>query len=116
MPPEEGLGCGTMSSYFPYGGAGDVPGYWEQSWSGNVACVPVGYQTPFSITAKDDYKRCICDRFGEGAADCPTAGADDESQEPDNQEDENDVPDNDEDEEEVPDEADEEVPDNGEDD
>lgn len=25
------------------------------------------------MAARDDYKRCVCDKFGSGAADCPTA-------------------------------------------
>ena len=28
MPAEDGLGCGNMPSYLPYGSAGDIPGYW----------------------------------------------------------------------------------------
>ena len=28
LPAESGLGCGSQKSYFPYAGAGDVPGYW----------------------------------------------------------------------------------------
>ena len=28
--------------------------------------------TAYSITTRDDYKRCVCDNFGSGAADCAT--------------------------------------------
>jgi len=29
LDAETGLGCGSQTSYFPYGGAGDVPGSWR---------------------------------------------------------------------------------------
>lgn len=109
-----------MSSYFPYGGAGDVPGYWAQNWSGATACQPVDYQTSYSMSARDDYKRCICDLFGEGAADCPTA---EDQEDQDNQPDEESENDEEEKEEEQepeesedevePDSEDEVEPDNG---
>ena len=34
--------------------------------------------TQYSIVARDDYKRCVCDSMGGGAASCPQ-GADDTS-------------------------------------
>ena len=64
MPPETGIDCANQSGAFHNGGSSDVPGYWEQAWNGDVACKPVGYQTPYSIAAFDDYKRCVCDKFG----------------------------------------------------
>lgn len=72
MPAEGGLGCEDQSS-FPYGGAGNASGYWEQAWSGETACHPVSYQTAYSMTARDDYKRCVCDLFGTGETSCPQA-------------------------------------------
>lgn len=33
-------------------------------------CAPVEYQTQYSMAARDDYKRCVCDKFGRGEADC----------------------------------------------
>jgi len=41
MPAEDGLGCGTMSNWFPWGGSGQVSGYWYQAWDGSKACKPV---------------------------------------------------------------------------
>ena len=29
--------------------------------------------TQYSIVAPDDYKRCVCDKHGQGEADCPQA-------------------------------------------
>ena len=54
-------------------GAGYVAGYWEQDWDGDTACHLVNYMTKYSLVARDDYKRCICDAFGSGAADCGQA-------------------------------------------
>lgn len=82
MPAEEGLECGHQISYFPYGGAGDVAGYWAAAWSG-VGCRPATYQTAYDISARDDYKRCVCELFGEGEADCPDDGESGESNEGD---------------------------------
>jgi len=51
-----------MKSYFKY-----------QEWGGDNECGIVNYPTPYSIYRHDDYKRCICDHFGEGepAKKCP---------------------------------------------
>ena len=72
LPTESNVGCADQGG-FPTGGAGDVPGYWEQSWQGATECRPVGYQTQYSMSARDDYKRCVCDKFGQGEASCPQA-------------------------------------------
>jgi len=97
MPAEDGLGCGSQIGYFPYAGAGDVPGYWAQDWSGATACRPATYATAYSISARDDYKRCVCDLFGEGEADCPNDGEEGGNTNPDDgdfvPEDEDDLPD-----------------------
>ena len=56
----------------PYGGAGDEPGFWDKSSvPGETACRPVETMTQYSMSARDDYKRCMCDKFGQGAVDCP---------------------------------------------
>ena len=73
LPTEGNVGCADQMGGFPSGGAGNVPGHWEQGWSGQVECRPVGYQTPYAMSARDDYKRCVCDRFGSGESDCPQA-------------------------------------------
>jgi hypothetical protein len=70
---EAGMGCGDQGQW-PQGGASDVYGYftgpgWEQGVTG-AHCTPVKWFTPYSFYTRDDYKRCICDYFGEGAADC----------------------------------------------
>jgi len=79
MPAEDGLTCGDQIGYFPYAGAGDVIGHWAEDWSGAKACRPVSYQTGYAISARDDYKRCVCDLVGEGEADCPDDGQTDDS-------------------------------------
>ena len=79
MPAEDGLSCGSQNSYFPWNGTGSAPGYWAQDWSGAIACQPATYQTQYSISARDDYKRCVCDLFGEGEADCADNGETDDS-------------------------------------
>lgn len=83
LPAEDGLGC-TGQGAFQYGGAGDKPGYWFKKWNGEIACEPVGYQTAYSISARDDYKRCICELFGNGAADCPAGSEGDSGASTDN--------------------------------
>jgi len=73
--------CGNLSSSFPSGGYGDAYAYFDQGWNGEAECIPVKWQTPYTVYTRDDYKRCICDYFGDGEADCPQAeddGADDD--------------------------------------
>ena len=65
--------CGQQIGYFPWSGAGGVVGYWAEDWSGAAACRPATYQTAYDMSARDDYKRCVCDLVGEGEADCPQA-------------------------------------------
>ena len=51
-----------------------MPGYWRKDWSSEApACKLASYETPYSIYARDDYKRCVCDLYGEGEKDCPEA-------------------------------------------
>lgn len=88
MPAEDGLTCGQQKTFS--NGAGNVPGYWAQAWDGSIKCLPATYQTVYSMSARDDYKRCICDIFGAGEADCPLK-EDDSS---DNQSDDTVDPDN----------------------
>merc|ERR1712110_1182331 len=80
---EEGKSCKDQSR-LPAGGYGDAPGYFHQAWDGSAACIPVTWQTGWTIYARDDYKRCVCDFFGEGEASCPQADQADESDENDN--------------------------------
>ena len=45
--------------------------YFDKDWSGGNKCKLVGWMTQYSSMARDDYKRCVCDKFGTGEADCP---------------------------------------------
>lgn len=47
--------------------------YFDLGWDGDTECIPVKWQTPYTVYTKDDYKRCICDYFGDGEASCPQA-------------------------------------------
>jgi len=71
LPEENDLGCGSQLSHFPHGSASNVSSFWHISSSGQ--CKPASWETPYSMYARDDYKRCVCDMFGAGEADCPTA-------------------------------------------
>ncbi len=71
-PSTDDTRCSGKLSFFPKSGAADVPGYWRKDWSSDVpACKLASYETPYSIYARDDYKRCVCDLYGEGEKDCP---------------------------------------------
>jgi len=43
--------------------------YFVKDWRPN-RCTAVSYMTQYSMAARDDYKRCICDNFGAGEVDC----------------------------------------------
>mmetsp|Transcript_30643 Transcript_30643/g.37880 ORF Transcript_30643/g.37880 Transcript_30643/m.37880 type:complete len:146 (-) Transcript_30643:204-641(-) len=51
--------------------------YFDKDWS-KPACKLVSWMTQYSAVARDDYKRCVCDKWGSGAADC-AQGPDDTS-------------------------------------
>ena len=51
--------------------------YGKESKLGFTKCRVVKWQTKYSLLARDDYKHCICDSSGSGAADCPTASSSD---------------------------------------
>lgn len=71
---EDTLTCGNLSSTFPSGGYGDAVAYFTEGNDPNEAkCAPVKWQTPYSVYTRDDYKRCICDYYGDGEANCPQA-------------------------------------------
>jgi len=61
--PNAELTCQYQTVGFPQGSAGALPSYftWDWTWGNDQKCQIVTWQTPFSIYAKDDYKRCICD-------------------------------------------------------
>lgn len=70
--------CASMSPFFPDGGYGDAMAYFEKNWQNDGNCYPVKWQTPYSVYTRDDYKRCICDNFGNGEASCPQAKEEEE--------------------------------------
>ena len=58
-----------------------MAGYWVADWTGATRCRPYDYESAYSISTRDDYKRCVCANFGDGEADCPDedgSGSDDE--------------------------------------
>jgi len=55
--------------------------YFDKSWSGGKACGLVTWMTQYSAAARDDYKRCVCDNWGSGEADCPQGPDDTSNQE-----------------------------------
>lgn len=67
---EESMRCGGQKNTFPEGGYGDEYSYFDKDWTGGNKCLPVKWQTPYSVNTRDDYKRCICDIFGQGETDC----------------------------------------------
>ena len=70
LPEETDVGCANQANIMPAGGSGDIPGYWDADPAG-TACKAVDYMTQYSIVARDDYKRCVCDKKGNGESDCP---------------------------------------------
>ena len=76
LPSEEEtascMGCGGQLKEFSTQGAAFIPSYFDNSWSGDPTCKLVNWQTGYSLYVRDDYKRCVCDLHGQGAADCAT--------------------------------------------
>jgi hypothetical protein len=75
------MGCKNQH-LFPSDGYGDLPGYFHQSWDGTHSCIPVSWQTGWSIYARGDYKRCVCDFYGgeeEGCSDSDESEVNDDS-------------------------------------
>lgn len=62
-----------MVTLLTYGGHGQVESFWEYNSSGQNRCKLVEYETEFSVYNAEDYKRCVCSYFGEGADTCPQA-------------------------------------------
>ena len=69
LDKEKNLDCAHQMT-FPYGGAGDVYQFWAKRWAGGNTCQLVEYATQYSVLSRDDYKRCVCDIWGNGAANC----------------------------------------------
>ena len=78
LPAEDDLDCGNQPNQFPTGGASDILHYFDKDWAVAGACKVSPWPTQYSAFARDDYKRCVCDLWGNGAADC-AKGPDDTS-------------------------------------
>jgi len=65
------IDCAKEGS-FPAGGAAQIKSYfeWDWHWGSEKRCMLVKWQTPYSAYVAGDYKRCVCDEVGDGAADC----------------------------------------------
>merc|ERR1711920_744695 len=85
---ESTMTCGNLKSSFPTGGYGDAVAYFDKGWSSDKECIPVKWQTPYSIYTRDDYKRCICDHFGDKEKSCPQQHKDDDDKEDEKEEEE----------------------------
>lgn len=57
---------------FPTNSAGKVYSYFTKSDTKNK-CKVVNWATEYSVYTQDDYKRCVCDKWGKGETDCGTA-------------------------------------------
>lgn len=63
------LGCENEKA-FPKFGAGYVASYFTKG-ENEGECKISQDMTGYSMYAPDDYKRCVCDSWGNGASDCP---------------------------------------------
>lgn len=66
---EDTMGCGWQSKDWPM----DPPGYGMLNYSyfTGDTCEIINTQTPYHVSTLDDYKRCICNNYGQGEPDCP---------------------------------------------
>merc|ERR1712066_1163324 len=64
---ESTMGCGTQSNSFPWDGYGML----NHSYFHKDTCEIVNTQTPYHVSPLDDYKRCVCNNYGQGEPDCP---------------------------------------------
>jgi len=64
--------------------------YFDKDWT-KPACKLVSWMTQYSAVARDDYKRCVCDKYGSGEADC--AQGEDDTSNRDENEDQDPIPD-----------------------
>ena len=68
---EKNLDCSKQMP-FPKKGTGDTYQFWAKGWksTGGNSCQLVHWHTQYSVLSKDDYKRCVCAEWGNGAEDC----------------------------------------------
>ena len=79
LPAEQNMSCANMGA-FPKGGSGTQPMYLDVGcWGNNVCCKVVAWETPYSLYAPDDYKRCVCDKFPVASGACGAAMSAEES-------------------------------------
>ena len=81
LPAEDDLDCGNQPNLFPEGGASDIDHYFDKDWGVVGACKVSPWPTQYSAFARDDYKRCVCDLWGNGASDCASGPVDTSNQE-----------------------------------
>ena len=60
----------SFSLSFSSEGSGNIAAYWYPSEREEFVCEIVLSSTQYSIYDRDDYKRCICDNFGDYEQDC----------------------------------------------
>jgi len=69
-----GMSCATYSGFAENGAHGSIPQYFIKKDGDPNKCDVVTTETDYSIYVEDDYKRCICDEWGDGEIDCPMSG------------------------------------------
>lgn len=69
LTAEGDLDCKDQG-HFGDEGAGDTYQFFAKNWAEKNKCKVVHYPTQYSVLARDDYKRCVCDSWGNKAEDC----------------------------------------------
>lgn len=83
---ETAMNCGGEKK-FGANGTGAAPSYFAKVWDNTPKCQVVAHWTPYSVYARDDYKRCVCDTYGDkdglnkGASACPNASSEEAAEE-----------------------------------
>jgi hypothetical protein len=68
----DSLECREHHDAFSWQGyAGLVNIYWWTKWGGSNTCELVSWDTGYQVYFPDDYKKCMCDSWGNGAGSCP---------------------------------------------
>jgi len=62
--------CHEMLEFDDSSAAGEGYQYFDKDWSNKNKCKSVDYPTEYTIYTPEDYKRCVCDKWGAGEADC----------------------------------------------
>jgi hypothetical protein len=73
------MSCANYWSGFSYNGSHNMtPQYFVKKWGDSNKCDVVTYESSYNIYTADDYKRCICDLWGDGESSCPAVHAHDD--------------------------------------